>query len=427
MTDWRRTRVIKRIFCVLGVALAVAACSSSSKSGSGSQPTSQATTGSATTGSAGSAATGSTGSAATGSPIVIGGVCSCTGPLGNFPNEMDAYKAWVDTVNASGGINGHQVKFISIDDQGNPGNSEAAVKTLVQSDHAIALVDLTNLDEGWASYVQSANVPVIGAGNSTTPFFMNPDFYPEGQTEDALFASIIEAAKAAGASNLELIYCAEAVQCQEGIAPLKQTGTALGLPVTIASEVSASAPNYTAQCVTAQQAHVTAVFVADIFTVVNKVAANCAQQGYHPKYIVDGLDLAPNFTSVNGDLYAPVSNLPYFASTSATQTMNAAFDQYFPGLRKSSDFNEQFLGLWASGLLLQDAAKAGGLGANGSTPTSAQLIQGLQSLKGDTLDGLAPPLTFAAGQPHPVHCWFESAMHNGAFTLTQGTTTSCEK
>ncbi len=418
MVGLQRTRIVT-FFCLIGAALAVAACSSSSKTGSGSAPTSQAPTG--------SAATGPAATVATGSPIVVGGVCSCTGPLGNFPNEFDAYRAWVDTVNGSGGISGHPVKFVSIDDHGNPGDSESAVKTLIQSDHAIAIVDLTNDDEGWASYVQSANVPVVGAGNSSTPFFTNPDFYPEGQTEDALFASIIDAAKSAGATNLELIYCAEAVQCQEGISPLKQTGQKLGLPVTIASEVSASAPSYAAQCVTAQQAHVTGVFVADIFTVVSKVAANCAQQGYHPKYIVDGLDLAPNFTSVSGDLYAPVSDLPYFANTPATQAMNAAFDKYYPGLRKSSDFNEQFAGLWISGLLLQDAAKAGGLGANGSTPTSAQLTTGLQSLKGDTLGGLAPPLTFAAGQAHPVHCWFSSAMHNGLFSLPNGTTTTCEQ
>ena len=78
------------------------------------------------------------------------------GPPGNFPNEFDAYRAWVDTVNGSGGISGHPVKFVSIDDHGNPGDSESAVKTLIQSDHAIAIVDLTNDDEGWASYVQSA-------------------------------------------------------------------------------------------------------------------------------------------------------------------------------------------------------------------------------------------------------------------------------
>ncbi len=413
MIDWQRTPLVRLFFCLATGVFAIAAGSSSGKTGSVSPPTSQTTTGSAAT-------------VATGSPIVIGGVCSCTSPLGNFLNELDAYRAWVDSVNASGGINGHPVRFVSIDDHGNPGTSQSVVKTLVESDHAIALVDSSNVDEGWASYVQSARVPVVGAGNSTTPFFTNPDFYPEGQTEDALFASIIGAGKSAGATNLELIYCAEAVQCQEGINPLKQTGQKLGLPVTVASEVSASAPNYTAQCLTAQQANVTAVFIADIFTVVSRVAANCSQQGYHPIYLVDGLSLAPNFTTVNGDLYAPVPDLPYFANTPGTRMMNAAFDKYYPGLRKSSDFNEQFAGLWISGLLFEDAAKAGGLGANGSKPTSAQLTQGLESLKGDTLDRLAPPLTFAAGKPHPVHCWFKSAMHKGIFSLPDGTATTCE-
>ena len=147
-----------------------------------------------------------------------------------------------DTVNAPGGINGHPVKFIWIDDKSNPGLSVTAVHTLVQTDHAIAIVDATNLDQGWASYVQSANVPVVGSGNSTTPFFTNPDFYSEGQTKDAVLYSIVAVAKSAGAKNVGLIYCAEAVQCQEGVAPFKQVGKAVGVPSRCRLEISASHP-----------------------------------------------------------------------------------------------------------------------------------------------------------------------------------------
>ena len=50
--------------------------------------------------------------------------------------------------------------------------------------------------------------------------------------------------------------------------------------------------------------------------------------------------------------------------------MNAAFDKYYPGLRSSPSFSEGTASIWMSGLLFADAAKAGGLGANGSTPTS---------------------------------------------------------
>jgi branched-chain amino acid transport system substrate-binding protein len=83
--------------------------------------------------------------------------------------------------------------------------------------------------------------------------------------------------------------------------------------------------------------------------------------------------------------------------------------------------------MWDSGLLFAEAARAGGLGANGSTPTSAQLIRGLESRRGDTLDGTAPPLTLTAGQPHPVDCWFEALMKNGKSSLPIGTQTVCEK
>ena len=359
---------------------------------------------------------------------MIGGVCECTGPLGNNPGAFDAYKAWVDTVNASGGINGHPIKFMCFDDKSNPGLSVTDVHTLVQSDHVIAIVDATNVDQGWASYVQSANVPVVGSGNSTTPFFSNPDFYPEGQTQDAVIYSVVAVGKAAGGTNVGNIYCAEAVQCQEGVAPAQAGGAeSWGCPSRWHWRSRPRHPNYTAACLAAQQAHTDSIFVADAYPVVDKVASDCAKQGYHPIWVADGLDLAPSFANIPGGLYVNVTNVPYFANTPAIQTMNAAFDKYFPGMRNSSTFSEGTASMWDSGLLFADAAKAGGLGANGTTPTSAQLIKGLKSLHGDTLDGMAPPLTFTAGQPHPVDCWFEALMKNGKSSLPIGTQTVCEK
>jgi hypothetical protein len=149
-----------------------------------------------------------------------------------------------------------------------------------------------------------------------------------------------------------MLYCAEVVQCQQSIAPLKADGQKMGLPLAYNAEISATAPNYTAQCVAAQQAHITALFVGDIAVVITRVAQDCGQQGYHPIYVVDGLDAA-------------------------------------------------------------------------ATPTSAELIKGLTSLKGETLDGMAPPLTFTAGQPHPIDCWFTYSLKGGRYSLPNGTTTTC--
>jgi branched-chain amino acid transport system substrate-binding protein len=402
----RLSAVLRGLACLAAVAI-IAACSSSSS---------------------GSGASGASGS---GSDIKIGIVCTCSGPLASEGTAgPKIYQAWASTVNAAGGINGHQVRVITDDDAGVAATSLQDAQQLVRSSHVVALVDMTNLDETWASFAKSSGVPVIGINTSEEPMYDNSAFYPQAQTEDALFASVIAAAKTGGATSLGLLYCAEAVQCQEGLAPLKQAGQKLGLPVAFSAEISATAPNYTAQCVAAQQAHISALFVADITAVVAKVAQNCSQQGYHPVYIVDGQVISPAFATTPGlkdDLIGPSPNLPFYASTAAITTMNNAIDKYFPGLRTDgTEYNEYSMGAWPSGLLFEDAAKAGGLGANGSAPTSAQLITGLDKIKGDTLDGFAPSLTFSSGQPHPVDCWFTFALKNGTFSLPNGTSSTCE-
>ena len=107
--------------------------------------------------------------------------------------------------------------------------------------------------------------------------------------------------------------------------------------------------------------------------------------------------------------------------------MNVALDKYYPGLRtNTTTWTEVESEAWPSGILLEDAAKAGNVGANGSAPTAAQLVTGLHALKGDTLDGWAPPLTFAPNQPHPVHCWFTADVKNGQFGQPNGVKASCE-
>jgi branched-chain amino acid transport system substrate-binding protein len=424
-------RPFRRVLWVGAAALVLAACSSSSKTSSSSPTTaaagSQQSTGSTSQSSTGSA--GSTGSAATatGSPIVIGGICDCSGPFGNIANDFEAYRAWVSSVNDSGGINGHPIKFTYLNDQSNPGLAITDVHTLVETDHAIAIVDASNDDVGFQSYLQSKGVPVVGSGNSSDPFFTNPDFYPEGQTMDAVIYSQVAIAKGAGAKNIGVMYCAEAPTCAAAVGPFKQAGQQLGLTVPVSLKIPATSPNYTAACIASQQAHTEALSVLQAFAAVDHVVSDCTKQGYHPVWVADGLDLAPSFATTPGGLYLNVTNIPYFVNTPAIQKMNAAFDKYFPGLRTSPLFNEGTASMWDSGLLFAAAAKAGGLGANGSAPTSAQLVKGLNSLTNETLDGTAPPLTFKAGQPHPVDCWFEALMKDGKASLPIGTQTVCMK
>jgi branched-chain amino acid transport system substrate-binding protein len=363
-------------------------------------------------------------------PIIVGVVCSCTGPLASSTDiGPPAYRAWVSWVNANGGINGHKVSIIYKDDSFNPGTSLTEVKTMIEQDHAVAIVDGSDVDASWADYVKQQNVPVIGAASSSEPFFTNSDFYAEGQTEDQLFASIVGAAKKVKAKSLALFYCAEAATCQEGVAPLKATAAASGVPLVYNVSISASAPNYSAQCLAAKQAGAQALFIADAVSVVGKVASDCATQGYNPPIVLDGEVLAPSLATTAGvKKYAIFNNLnvPYYSTQVAgVKTMNAAFKKYQPSLLKSPNYSEIAVQTWVSGLLLTAAAKAGGL-TSSATPTAKMLVTGLHTLRNNTLGGMAPPLTFKTGVPNPIDCWQGYAvLKNGKFSTPYGLKATC--
>ncbi len=365
-----------------------------------------------------------------GSPINIGLVCSCTGAFASGLVDVPVvYNAWASSVNASGGINGHRINVISKDDQSNPGTSTSIVQNFVQSDHVVAIVDATTNDSVWSSYVQQQGVPVVGVLAPDLSFVTNPDFYAEGQTILALLPSIVGAVQKAKATKMALFYCAESATCQEAIPLLKTAAASANVQLVASLEVSASAPNYTAECLAAKQAGAQALFIADGPTVAEKIAADCTTQGYVATYVTSGQVLAPAMRSAPGlknATYAPFPDLPWFANTPAIKQMNAALNKYAHGVQNNSTYGEDPVMAWISGKLFQAAAVAGHLGANGTAPTTGQLIKGLDSLNGTTLNGLAPPLRFIAGKANPVDCWFFATIKSGKFTMPDGLSPACE-
>jgi branched-chain amino acid transport system substrate-binding protein len=364
---------------------------------------------------------------ASSAPVKIGLLCACTGPISAGIEEVPPVaKAWVDSVNASGGINGHKIDLIVEDDTSSPSKSTSEAQTLVGTDHVVAIIDATSEDFSWASYVQAQGVPVVGLNTSTEPFYTNSDFYPEGQTEDSLFFGITAAVHQAGGKDFALFYCAEAVQCQEGIAPLESQAKTAGEDVVAALEVSASAPNYTAQCLAAKQAGATVAFVADVQTVDEKIIQDCYAQGYKPKVVVDGETIGPSMatsTGFNVATYFTVPNLPYFADSSAIKAMDSAVKKYSgASVLTNSNYNELAAEAWMSGKEIQAAVTAAKVSG---APTSAEIVKGLDSFHDQTLDGLAPNLTYTAGKPHPVDCWYYALLKNGKYSTPYGLKTFC--
>lgn len=113
--------------------LTLAAC------GSASSPTSSASSSS-------SSAQAAPVSTAKGTPIVVGSVNALSGPV-TFPEASAAAAAVFKRVNAQGGINGHPIKYIPVDDGSDATKGAAAARQLVSSDHAVGMVGSASLLE----------------------------------------------------------------------------------------------------------------------------------------------------------------------------------------------------------------------------------------------------------------------------------------
>lgn len=363
-------------------------------------------------------------------PITVAMVCTCSGAGGAgafLTPGAQLYQAWVKSVNASGGLNGHQINFTVDDDAANPGTATSDVQSLISS-HVDAIVDNSLVDEVWASAVETAKIPVVGTDVTSIPFGVNPDFYPQTTTEKYSLPSVMKVAKKSGAKKIAIFYCAEAPVCKASVATFTTTGKKIGLPVVYSAAVAETAPNYTAQCVAAKQAGADAVMAGQVGAINVVIAQDSAQQGYNPIYITQGAGYGQNEAAspnLGKNMWSQFDSIPFWAKNPQNTAAKTAMDKYYPGVWENTNlFNQADARSWEAGLLLAAAVKASGLSSSG-TPSAAQVTKGLLALKGTTLNGTTPPLTFHAGKPQNIPCWFTARVISGTPTMENGSKVTC--
>jgi len=373
---------------------------------------------------------GTAAGAASGAPIKLGVIGGFTGPLaGSVYATPPAIHAWADYVNAHGGINGHKVDVIVEDDQTNPGVATTEINKLIE-DHVITIFDESDFDSDFAGVVAQHHIPIIPTNSSTVASITNDNFFTAGPTIDSVPAAVAAAAKKVGATKLGLLYCAESPDCSQLVTPIRQAAQKVGISLVYETSISATAPNFTAPCLAAEQAGAKTLFIGDAVPVLESVARDCVTQGYKPTLIGDDGAVAPAFASTPGwsnGMIAVQPNLPFSVrSTPAAKTMYAAFNKYEPGFVKNQNFNELAVETWTAGLLFQAAAKAGKLGVHGA-PTTTEVYNGLYSkaVNGTTLGGLVGPLHFTKGQITHNSCWFYMRTSHGKFTTPYGLKPDC--
>jgi branched-chain amino acid transport system substrate-binding protein len=285
---------------------------------------------------------------------------------------------------------------------------------MVTQDHVIAFVgNIVPLTvQASLSYLQQQHIPVIGVYSATATDFQSPVLFPASTEINSLSDGNIKLALAAGKKKLGFLYCVEAPACTYAYNYLIKGGHAQadGADPAYSSSFSLTQPSFTAQCLQARQAGVDFIFLGGDGNSLERVARDCAAQGYQPQYEAVSLGVSASMQDdpqLDGML-ATQASFPWMDSgTPAQAAYQEAIRRYAPGLVGSGASSNE----WTAGQLAVAASKF--LGAN---PTAAQFLQGLWSIKNNDLGGLSPPLTFNAnGNASIARCYFAIQLKGGKF------------
>jgi branched-chain amino acid transport system substrate-binding protein len=408
-------------------ATAIGGAGRASGSGAAKVPGSAATTPSADPASAGGpAAPGAPGPApapANGSVIVLGNVGDYSGIVGSVLHEGGPMAQVVARhINDNGGLNGHPVKMLVADAAGDPSRALSIVRDMVENKGVIAFVgNLWVLSaSGARSYLEQKKIPAIGGDVATAMWFQSPMFFPQASSFPTMAVGSVKTMADLGHKKIALAYCAEVEACKIYHDEGTSRAATVGAQTVYTAQVSLAQPDYTAECLQAQRSGAQALMLGVDSTALSRFVRSCFQQGFKVPIVTASLATIASTTkdpNLEG-LLSPVGTFPFVANDlPAERDYAAAIARYAPTIEQSGSTSA----VWVSGALLREVSKS-----LPATVTSADFLKGLYQVKGNTLGGVAPPLTFVEGKPAPdFTCYFLQKIVGGKFTAPQGSKQTC--
>ncbi len=360
--------------------------------------------------------------------VVIGVIANATGPGVIGGGAFSVMQAWAKDVNSRGGVNGFKVVVKTADEGSDPAKASAAMKTLIETDHAIAIVGpyAGATTAVWLPIASAAGVPVINGACYSSNF--NSDQNAFCVTTTAILAGLTGQAKNAadyGVKKFGITYDASQAQAAAAAPLFKGAATKFGMEWSDGLALSNTAPDYTAACLTFKQSTTDGIGIEGAPPLSN-FARDCARQSYSPTWISGDGQISTNSWLKDPNIKVVIANVlsfPYNTnSTPATKRFTSVIKKYAPSVLKS-DFKQASTHVWTAAIAFEKALGK----VTAAEPTSADITAAMNSFSGETLDGLAPnPLTFTAGQPHPANpCWWSMVLKNHKLTAPDGMKTTC--
>jgi len=182
--------------------------------------------------------------------IKIGALFTLSGPSAAIGGaQKAAFDVLVDRLNQSGGIAGHKVDFVAINDQGDPAVAVSGAKKLADDGVAAVVYAGTSAVSGQTIPVlMKAKVPIVSLDSNTT--YADPSKYPYMFTtypsDKQTMTNMVKAAQERGTKKLGII--SDGLPYGDNIATFLDAAAGdANLPVTKKITYSASAVDVTSQ------------------------------------------------------------------------------------------------------------------------------------------------------------------------------------
>jgi branched-chain amino acid transport system substrate-binding protein len=359
------------------------------------------------------------------SPIIIGSIGTLSGPAGDtIRRTYEGVQVWTAAMKAKGGLDGHPVKQIVLDDAGDPARYKAGLRQLVETEKVVAFVGNPDALTGYSGvdYIKQKGVPYIGGDGGGDWFYSTPFHFPQGPVGATLAeAEVRDAAafgKKLGKKKFGTIACTEADICRALDKVWNEKAAQYGLEPVYRGRTSLVQPDFTAECLAAQRQGVELLEVGLDSNSVGRLANSCARQGFHPIFgYPAGIARDPQQGDPN--LEGARSTLPTFSwiqnDSPASREYQDAMQRFGKGLGPPTAGHS---GGWTAAKVFEQGVRNGG---TAGPVTVASVLAGLYMFKNETLGGLTGPLTFTAGQTAPrTLCTSQVAIKDHKWLLIDG-------
>jgi branched-chain amino acid transport system substrate-binding protein len=409
----RRAKLKASVAILASVALLAACSSSGGKSAGGSSSA-------ATGGGSSSAAKFPNGTLTVGLETPVTGVSAPT-----YADTPKGVQMAFDAINAAGGVNGQQLKFVVADDLSTPAGALAAVQKLVLQNNVSIVLSVSNVSVGAVGFLEQKGIPTLGTANGEQDWFdpKNPEFFDVQGRKDpnavapgfGLFAKSQGATTCAalGASNLGTpilnISKANVQSCVD--AGLKAgpviADVPYGSPDIGPAALQVQSSNADAVYMTQQDTTATA-FIERLTQLGVKLKASLLPTGYSETTLSDKTTNA----ALQGQSFS-VQMTPIEADTAGAKAFKAALTS--AGVVGPPTYAAQ-MG-WMTGWELDAGLKA----VAKANPTSAEYIKALAGVKDFDADGAISPDKIDYSQYNVKYsCLWMVTLQGAAFVPAKG-------